>query len=224
MNQSSSWTGADSTLTGTINAKQSFVALYTTGDATIAVGGPDAEDWPYRVTITSTGYAVDPGSSATTTTYKVEAVAKLVPRELQKTLPVGDHANYVVYQTNTDDVNLRLPFRIEGRACFQGSLCRSAKPIPRRRLPEIAPQRPERYAPTAIPTYVPSLSYYVADILDVVVDRSLFTSNSASRHQRSGFVGGWAFPECQLINLSGGRRTLCRLRRLPPRRTSPIRD
>ena len=35
MNQSSNWTGADSTLTGTINTRQSYIALYTTGDATI---------------------------------------------------------------------------------------------------------------------------------------------------------------------------------------------
>ncbi len=199
MNQSSSWTGADSTLTGTINAKQSFVALYTTGDATIAVGGPDAEDWPYRVTITSTGYAVDPGSSATTTTYKVEAVAKLVPRELQDNPgPWATMQNYVVYQTNTDDVNLRLPFRIEGPARFQGSLSSfsqtypSPTPARNRYLSDLNAMRTNGYpdvrpftGPITLPTSSTSSSI-----------RSLFTSNlGVTLTNASGSaVSGWSVP------------------------------
>ena len=131
MNQSNSWAGADSTLTGTINTFQSYTAIYTTGDATVAADGPDAADWPYRVTITSTGYAVDPTASTTTTTYKIEAVVKLVPRKLQDNpSPWATMQSFVVYQTNTDDVSLQLPFRIEGAARFQGSLSSFSQTYP----------------------------------------------------------------------------------------------
>ncbi|MGC3971068.1 MAG: hypothetical protein QM775_28150 [Pirellulales bacterium] len=123
MSQTTGWAGADSTFTGTINAQQSYSVVYTTGDGRLAVDSPDAADWPFRVTITSTGFAIDPQSSTSTTTYKVESVVRLVPRGLAANpSPWSTMQSFVVYQTSTDDVNLQLPFRINGAARFQGSL------------------------------------------------------------------------------------------------------
>ncbi|MBA4018348.1 MAG: hypothetical protein C0483_14375 [Pirellula sp.] len=199
MNQSSNWAGADSTLTGTINTYQSYTALYTTGDAAATADGPDAADWPYRVTITSTGYAVDPNASTTTTTYKIEAVVKLVPRRLQDNpSPWASMQNYVVYQTNTDDVNLQLPFRIEGPVRLQGSLSTFSQTYPsptgarNRYLSDLNAMRTNGYpdarpfnGPITLPTNSTSSSI-----------RSLFTSNlGVTLINASGAAtSGWSAP------------------------------
>ncbi|MBL9082028.1 MAG: hypothetical protein JNK76_09505 [Planctomycetales bacterium] len=131
MSQSSGWTGADSTFTGTINTRQTYAVTYTTGDERLTPDSPEAGDWPFRVTITSTGYAVDPQAATTTTMYKVEAVARLVPRGTSANpAPWSTMQSFVVYQTSTDDVNLQIPFRIDGAARFQGSLSNFAVTYP----------------------------------------------------------------------------------------------
>lgn len=199
MNQSSNWSGADSTLAGTINTFQSYSTLYTTGDASITADSADAADWPYRVTITSTGYAVDPNASTTTTTYKVEAVVKLVPRKLQDNpSPWATMQNYVVYQTNTDGVSLQLPFRIEGPARFQGSLSSfsqtypSPTPARNRYLSDLNAMRTNGY-PDARPFSGP-LTLPTSSTSGSIL--SLFTSNLGLTvtNASGSATSGWSAP------------------------------
>lgn len=122
MNQTS-WSGADSTITGTLSTTQSYTATYTTGDAAIGVDAPNAADWSYRVTIDTTGYATDTSISTVPTTYKIQAVAKVVLKQVSANPTIWPTMqNYVIYQTGTDDCPLQLPFRFEGALRFQGSL------------------------------------------------------------------------------------------------------
>ena len=157
MNQSNNWGGADSTFTGTVNSGQTFAVQYITGDAKIDADGPDAAKWPYRTTITSTGYAVDPAASAVTTTYRVEAVVELVPRRLADNPSAwATMQNYQLYQTNTDDNSLQLPFRINGPARFLGSLnnfCSSYPPSSSGRTRYLSDLQAMRYA--GYPDYRP---------------------------------------------------------------------
>jgi hypothetical protein len=130
MNQTS-WSGADSTVTGTLSSSQSYSATYTTGDATIGVDDANAADWSYRVTIDTTGYATDTSISTVPTTYKIQAVAKVVLKQVSANPTIWPTMqNYVIYQTATDDVDLQIPFRCEGPVRFQGSLTDFCKTYP----------------------------------------------------------------------------------------------
>lgn len=122
MNQTS-WAGADSTLTGSLSSSQSYSATYTTGDAAIGVNDADAADWPYRITIDTTGYATDTSISTVPTTYKIQAVAKLNLKQVSSNPAIWPTMqSYVIYQTGTDACTLQIPFRFEGPLRFQGSL------------------------------------------------------------------------------------------------------
>ena len=119
----SSWTGVDTSLTGTLGTDASYAAAYTTGDPELTAASTDAGDWPYRTTITTTGYAVDASTGGATTTYALRAVVRLAPRQLAANPSAwSTMLPFVVFQTDTDAVSLQLPFRFEGPVRLQGSL------------------------------------------------------------------------------------------------------
>jgi len=75
------WVGADGTFSQTLGANQGFTIQYATGDA--ALGATHAE-YPYRVTVTSTGYAQDPTDPNRRAYHYSRAVLRLVPRYVVK--------------------------------------------------------------------------------------------------------------------------------------------
>jgi hypothetical protein len=122
MNQTS-WSGADSTFTGSLSNTQTYSVTFTTGDDAILTTDANAAEWPYRVTITATGYAADAAVSTVPTTYQVQAVATLIPKGASPNpTPWSTMQSYVLYQTGTDDNTLQLPFRVEGPVRLQGSM------------------------------------------------------------------------------------------------------
>jgi hypothetical protein len=119
----SDWAGADTALTGTVGPHATFAASYATGDAELAASDPLAGEWPYRMTITVTGCVTNSAVSPVPSTYRVEAVARLVPRNTTTNPAVwGASAPFIVYQTTTDDVTVQLPVRMNGAVRFQGGL------------------------------------------------------------------------------------------------------
>jgi hypothetical protein len=119
----SDWAGADTVLTGTVGPDATFAASFTTGDAELTSGDSQAAEWPYRMTITVTGIATNTAVSPVPATYRVEAVARLVPRSTTTNPAVWTSSSpYVVYQTSTDDVTVQLPVRINGAIRFQSQL------------------------------------------------------------------------------------------------------
>lgn len=122
MNQTS-WGGADSTMTGSLSSARSYTVTFTTGDDSLTTTDPKAAEWPYRVTILSTGYATDLSVSTVPTTYRIQAVATLIPKQAASNpTPWSTMQSYVLYQTGTDDCTLQMPFRIEGPIRLQGSM------------------------------------------------------------------------------------------------------
>ena len=118
-----SWGGADSTLTGSLSATETYSVTFVTGDASLSMASADYAEWPYRVTVTSTGYADSAELPGTPSTHVIRAVLRLAPRQLgatpsnwPSTLP------YTVYQTNNDLFVVELPCRIEGPTRLQGVL------------------------------------------------------------------------------------------------------
>jgi len=118
-----SWGGIGSTVTGNVNSTDTYSVTFTAGDPQLADSDPEAADRPYRVTLTATGYAVDPTSSGVTTTYQVEAVARLVPKQLSSNPSMWTFMlGYVYYQTSSDSHSIQLPLRITGTQRWNGTL------------------------------------------------------------------------------------------------------
>ena len=67
------WSGVTSTVSGNISPQESYLVTYTTGDTSLTPGSADYAEYPYRVTLLSTGYAVDPADSARRATHRVRA-------------------------------------------------------------------------------------------------------------------------------------------------------
>ena len=123
MHHDALWTGADSTYAENVSTTDSFQITYATGDPALTASDPDWSDYPYRVTVTSRGFAMDPSNPAVTSIYEVQAVVRLVPRALSDPLQDWDTMQqYTTYQwaNNTFDVNV--PARFEGTTRLNGGL------------------------------------------------------------------------------------------------------
>ncbi len=115
-----SWGGVGTSVTGKITGSASYTIAFAAGDASLATSDTN---YPYRVTITSTGYAVDPTASTVTTAYAASAVLQLTPQKLASNpSPWNTMLSYVFYQTNADNITVQLPLQISGTMRFQGGL------------------------------------------------------------------------------------------------------
>ncbi len=123
MHQGDDWNGVDTTLTGSLGDYESFQVTYTTGDALLASDDPDYEDWPYRVTLLSTGMAVDPDNPQCVATHQIQAVVQLIPRALADEPDEWDEMiSYTFYQWKDGQFQINVPFRIEGPVRIQDDL------------------------------------------------------------------------------------------------------
>ena len=117
--------GVYSTLTGSLGDYESYQVTYTTGDASLSPDDLDyAMEFACRVTLLSTGTAIDPSDPARTTTHRAGAVVRLVPREID-TDDEPDQwqemtEGYSIYQRKDGDFKVNVPFRIEGPVRAQG--------------------------------------------------------------------------------------------------------
>ncbi len=119
--EQSGWAGVSTTLSGTLSSQDSYSATYTAGDDSLTSSSADYAEYPYRVTIVSTGTSVDALNSQSKATHKVRAVMKLIPRKLS-TGP-SDFAtivNYTWYQTANDTFSFQVPLRVQGKVRAQG--------------------------------------------------------------------------------------------------------
>ncbi|MBN2477607.1 MAG: hypothetical protein JXB62_23570 [Pirellulales bacterium] len=127
------WEGVDSTYTGQLSDEENFEVTYTTGDPSFQV--PEVIDWdhpdfddpfydyPYRVTLLSTGYAADPDHPASIATYQVRAVVRLVPRALGTEPSSWETVeDFTLLQYSGGDFYVNVPCRIEGKVRIQGYL------------------------------------------------------------------------------------------------------
>lgn len=124
MHRSDDWAGVGSALHGNVSATETYSVTFTTGDPSLSESDPDWDDYPYRVTIESTGYALLPSQSAVPATHKIRAVVQLVPTDMPD--EPADWAllqQYTVFQEDdSKDFLVELPCRIEGPVRAQGEL------------------------------------------------------------------------------------------------------
>ncbi len=116
--QTSAWcdgNGISTVLSRSLGDGSRFEATYTTGDASLLASDPDYDEYPYRVTINVTGYAIQSGPPVHETTHRLRAVVRLTPRALA-TEPSGwsDITDNTLCQWSEGTFQLMVPFRIEG--------------------------------------------------------------------------------------------------------------
>jgi hypothetical protein len=123
-----SWTGVDTSLSGSLSTSDSFLVTYTTGDPRL--GSNDA-DQPYRVTVLSTGYSTDSQQPQAVAIYRARAVVRLIPRKLpdepsEWITMTGDPSDltkkgFTVYQWTAGNFAWDPPGRIEGPVRMQAN-------------------------------------------------------------------------------------------------------
>lgn len=118
----SDWAGVGTSLAAELGDGSSYSVTYTTGDPALedpaSPGSPDAshpdyQDWPFRVTVFSTGTASNDDSVEST--YRVRAVMRLVPRALSAEPADWDKLDgYTLYQYRDSNFYFHPHVRVEG--------------------------------------------------------------------------------------------------------------
>jgi len=117
------WNGLGTTLSGSLSTYESYQVKYTFGDSSLTASSPDYADYPYRVTLESTGSAADSDNPQCVSTHKIRAVVRLVPRKLpDEPADWATMQQYTVYQTKKDGFQVDIPCRFEGYVRAQDKL------------------------------------------------------------------------------------------------------
>lgn len=117
------WAGTGTTLAGTVSSTDTYTVAFTAGDDSLTAASTSYSEFPYRVTLLSTGYATDPSNSASPGTYRVRAVVKLVPRALSSEPSFWTTARtFTTFQADDDDFRVDVPVRFQGSTRIQGEL------------------------------------------------------------------------------------------------------
>jgi hypothetical protein len=119
----SSWQGVDVNLSGDVTDDSRYEVTFTTGDSTLVPGHPQYAEFPYRLTITSTGYAEDPSNPDVRAIHRVRSVVQLARRAY--TANPGNWTtltNFTMYQWANRTTQVQVPMRIEGPVNILGTL------------------------------------------------------------------------------------------------------
>ncbi len=117
------WMGIGVSLGGSVSNTESYSVTVETGDPSLGPSHPDYDEYPYRVTLTSTGTAHDPANPNQRSIHRLHVVVQLVRRKLSD--PPDGWSNvlpYTVYQWANRNVDYELPVRIQGPCYLQGRL------------------------------------------------------------------------------------------------------
>jgi hypothetical protein len=118
------WGGIDSTLRSNVTGNSWYEVAFETGDTKLLSGDLLYSEWPFRVTITATGYASDPLNANVRSEHKSKCVLQLVRKQLG-----AEPANWATMTGNTiyqyrsnKDAEVQFPVRINGSATLLGKL------------------------------------------------------------------------------------------------------
>jgi hypothetical protein len=75
----STWSGANSTITGTLDGQSSYTVTFSPGDPTLAATDINQA---FRVTLASTGVTINPDVSSQPVSFRARAVMRLAPKQL----------------------------------------------------------------------------------------------------------------------------------------------
>jgi hypothetical protein len=119
----SDWEGVDSTVSGAISNDASYEVTFATGDASLQPDEADYEEYPFRLTLTSTGYAFDTNDPGRRSEYRVQAVVELVRRAFASQPSAWTSLeDYTLVQWADEETTVQFPARIDGSARLGGRL------------------------------------------------------------------------------------------------------
>ena len=120
------WAGVGVNVTGNLSNDVSYKVTFETGDPMLTPGHPDEAEYPYRVTVTSTGTSTALGVPSQQSSHTVRVVMQLVRRSMQPTPSAWSHVQpYTLYQWNagaTRGAEIDIPSRIEGPVAIQNAM------------------------------------------------------------------------------------------------------
>src|SRR5262249_46462828 len=117
------WAGVDVPLNSMITDHSGYVVSFRTGDDKLTSASPQYAEWPFRLTVESQGYAVDPANPAVRSEHKSRCIVQLVRKQIL-TEPAYWNAvtSSTVYQFASDDVYVQIPVQIAGPTTLNGKL------------------------------------------------------------------------------------------------------
>jgi hypothetical protein len=117
------WAGVDTPVSGTLADGSIYEVEFATGDDALQAGDEDFDEYPFRLTLTSTGYAIDSSDSGRRSEYRVEAVVQLVRRAFAAEPAAWTNLNsFTLVQWADQKTNIEIPARIEGPVKLGGTL------------------------------------------------------------------------------------------------------
>lgn len=138
-----SWAGADTTFAGDVTADklQGFTVSYTTGDSDLTSTSADWQEYPFRLTILSKGYSIDPTTSASRSEYSIRVVSQLIRRKLNANLASGTSLDTLsICQTGNPKATIQYPIRLNDGVRIEGEI-------------EFSRSYPQSYLSTAYMTF-----------------------------------------------------------------------
>lgn len=119
----SSWLGIDTPISGNVTDDAWYDVTFTAGDAALTPGSSDYGEWPFRVTVVSTGYAADPADSVARAVHRIRAVVQLVRSQFTASPTAWTTVtNYTCYQWANRNVLVQFPVRASGPVNILGRL------------------------------------------------------------------------------------------------------
>jgi hypothetical protein len=123
------WGGVTSVVEGHVSDRDSYRVTYATGDESLTADDPEYDEYPFRVTLMSTGVSVDLDNPGIRAEHQVRAVVQLIRRQLSATpanwgqlQQADDGTPLTIYQWGNVGVPVDVPLRVEGGALLQGAL------------------------------------------------------------------------------------------------------
>jgi hypothetical protein len=119
----STWAGVSTPISGNVDPFSSYNVTFTVGDDTLNASHPDYNQWPFRLTLLSTGSATTPGQTGVPSTHQIRVVVKLIPRAVSSASSDWTAAqNFTLYQYGSEDFKCEIPFRVVGPVRVQGKI------------------------------------------------------------------------------------------------------
>lgn len=119
-----SWAGADTNFAGSLSTDNllGFTVTYTTGDSALASSSADWNEYPFRLTIDSKGYSIDPTTSSSRSEYTIRTVVQLVRRKLNTSQAASGLESLSICQSKNSEVRIQHPVRLNGYVYIQGEI------------------------------------------------------------------------------------------------------
>jgi len=119
-----SWGGADTNFAGDLTTDKmlGFTVTYTTGDSSLTSASADWNEYPFRLTIDSKGYSIDPTTAASRSEYTIRTVVQLIRRKLNTNQATVGMETVSVGQSSSSNARIHYPVRLNGFVYIQGEI------------------------------------------------------------------------------------------------------